>query len=87
MSNMLKSLYFTCIFCHNSTHSGIMVSDGPGEAQVRCGLQRIFASIVTNNPGRKDCANKPEQIQQPYWRSQPNSCGQRAIARCDLARE
>jgi hypothetical protein len=84
MANILKSLCFACIFCDSARHNGKIVSDGPGEAQVRSGLQRIFASNLTNNPGREDRADKPESIQQPFWRSQPNSCGQRAMKRIIL---
>lgn len=73
MSNILKSLRFACIICDNAIQGGKIVSDGQGEAQLRSGLQRIFASNMTNNPGRKDCALKPEAIQQPFWQSQPVS--------------
>ncbi|WP_300016435.1 hypothetical protein [uncultured Roseobacter sp.] len=87
MPSVLKTPYFAGDICDNATYGGKMVSDGPGKTQVRSGLQRNFAQTETNNPGRKDRAMKPETIQQPFWRSQPNSCGQRAMTRFILMQE
>lgn len=84
---MLKAIDFARILCDFHPQDGIIEGDGPGEAQVRSGLQRIFASNMTNNPGREDRADKPESIQQPFWRSQPNSCGQRANTRIILMQD
>lgn len=87
MANILKNQDFAGSFCENAAQNGKIVSDGPGKAQVRSGLQRNFAIQSTNNPGREDRADKLEVIQQPFWRSQPNSCGQRAMKRLCLMQE
>ena len=77
MTNILKENSFTCALCGNTPDSGKMVIDGLGKTQASSGLQRISTQIVTNNSERQYRAYKPESFQQPFWRSNANSFGQR----------